>query len=75
MIQVVGKKIAEAQKGAGIVMITREYLEHEGLACKETKSVIVESDYPSPALCRYSEDNGRSFGKWIPIEKKTFSTM
>ena len=75
MIQVVGKKIAEAQKGAGIVMITREYLEHEGLACKETKSVIVESDYPSPALCRYSEDNGRSFGEWIPIEKKTFSTM
>ncbi|MBP3605974.1 MAG: exo-alpha-sialidase [Clostridia bacterium] len=74
MIRVSGKKIADAVRGAGITMVTREYLDRNGLACRETKSVIAESDYPSPALTRISTDNGRSFGEWMPIEKKSYST-
>ena len=75
MIKVFGKKIADAKRGEGITTLKREYLSHSGLACRETKSVITESDYPSPSFSRISMDNGRSFGEWMPIEKKSFSTM
>ena len=58
MIKVTAKRVAEAKKGAGAVLISREYLEHDGLACRQTKSIIVEPDYPSCAFSRLSEDNG-----------------
>ena len=73
MIKVIGNRIAKAVECEGIVTLSREYLSEDGLALRETKSVVKESDYPSPALCRISEDNGRTWGPWTPIEKKSFS--
>ena len=75
MIKVTAKRVAEAKKGAGAVLISREYLEHDGLACRQTKSVIVRPDYPSGAFSRLSEDNGKTYCEWTPIEQESFSTM
>ncbi len=74
MIKVVAKKQTDAVKGKGVVFIAREYLEYDGLACKQKKIVTVESDYVGDSEYRISEDNGRTYGEWMPIEDN-FSEM
>jgi len=75
MIKVTQHKITDAQKGRGAISFQREYLEHDGLACKQTKDIAAESDYVGASSYRISKDNGRTFGQWLPVEKETFSVM
>lgn len=75
MIKVIGKKITEAKKGQGAISYVREYLEHDGLACKQTKDITAESDYVGTSSYRISQDNGRTYGPWLPVEKESFSVM
>lgn len=75
MIRVIGTKQSEAVEGEGIVTYKREYLDCEGLRCKQIRSVQSESDYVNTAQYRISEDNGRTYGQWLPIESQSFSTM
>ncbi|MBO5883733.1 MAG: exo-alpha-sialidase [Clostridia bacterium] len=73
MIKVTGKKHSEAKEGQGAVAYSRRYTSHEGLECTQTRTVTVESDYPSvDTLYRMSKDNGRTWGEWIKKEKSSF---
>ncbi|MBR2353318.1 MAG: exo-alpha-sialidase [Clostridia bacterium] len=73
MIKVIKTKQSEAVKGQGIVSYFREYLEPEGLRCKQIQSVQAESDYVYTSQYRLSEDNGKTYGDWMPIEAESFS--
>ena len=35
----------------------------------------MESDYPGSSLYRTSQDNGKSYGEWIPVEKETLTVI
>ena len=75
MIKVTGKKLTDAVDGQGAISIHREYLEHSGLVCRQTRTVSMENDYPGNTQYRVSRDNGHSWGEWITGETANFSTM
>ena len=72
MIKVIGTKMTDAVEGQGAVTISRSYLNHDGLKCKQSRSVSMESDYPGNSTYRLSEDNGKTYGEWKIREKSSY---
>lgn len=75
MIKVIATKQTNAVMGRGAVMLYREYLDHDGLTCRQTEAVSIESDYPPSSTYRISENNGRTWGEWKELEKTDFATF
>lgn len=71
MIKVKATKTAEAHEG-GITKVIRQYLNHDGLACKQSVLTQSEPDYPTFGKFRISQDNGKTYGEWqdIPYESR-----
>ena len=75
MIKVNRIKLYEKDATRGAVNLQRSYVKPEGLLLLETMNVHREGDYINQQLCRYSSDNGRTFGEWKELPRKNFSEM
>ena len=72
MIKVKAIKTYDAHEG-GITKVVRQYLHHDGLACKQSVLTEDESDFPCFGKFRLSEDNGKTYGEWQEIPKESTS--
>lgn len=72
MISVKATKTYEAHDG-GITKVIRQYLHHDGLACKESVLTQREADYPPFGKFRISQDNGKTYGEWTDIPPESLA--
>ena len=75
MIKVKSECIIPADEKRGIVNVTKEYLSREGLAVKQTESILRENDYINEKRSRVSLDNGRTWGEWQDATGGEISTF
>lgn len=63
--------IYHAEKGQGIIHLERKYLDREGTRLSEHRFTYRQSDFREDNVIRYSEDNGESFGEWMPCSESS----
>lgn len=68
-IRVSGRCVISAEKGK-VFLLSTEYLDEEGLSCRQIKKLQSESDFTNGILSRISRDNGRTWSEWFAAEEK-----
>ena len=69
MIQVVREKLEDSLK-EGQVWHRKEYLHHDGLVLRQSRTLQLEPDTVGGSKFRISEDNGRTYGEWHPVPRE-----
>ena len=75
MITVKAVKVLDADLERGGIISKRVYTSHEGLDCKEIYLIHKEGDYCNGHMCRYSKDNGKTYGEWEDVPRTDYSEM